>query len=109
MDIPETNRDPSRIHGADEMWTAALNHLDKIIAHVKTMEDDIYTVAGGNHDASVLYDWLKGYIMVAETKGGQQARNMTLLMAAAAITRLVRAPRTDDPLAQLDWKEETGK
>jgi hypothetical protein len=106
MDIPEVNRDPARIHGADEMWTQALNHLDKIIAHVKTMEPDIYVMAGENTDASVLFDWLKGYIKVAENVGGRAAHETTLLMCAAAITKLVRASRTDnDPLTQLDWKE----
>lgn len=99
------NRDPARIHGADEMWTQALNQLDKIIAYIRTLEADIYTEAGENTDASVLYDWLKAYIKKAEDNGGQVARDSTMLMAAAAITRLVRAPRTDDPLAQLDWKE----
>jgi hypothetical protein len=101
----EANLDPKRIHAADEIYTTARNHLDKIIAHVKEMEPDIYTVAG-NADASVLYDWLKGYIAVAERNGGKPAHEVTLLMCAAAITRLVRASRTDnDPLAQLDWKE----
>jgi hypothetical protein len=101
----EVNRDPARIHGADEMWTSALNRLDKIVAYIRTMEPDIYTAAGENHDSSVLYDWLKGYIMIAETRGGRVARQTTTLMCAAALTKLVRAPRTDDPLAQLDWKE----
>lgn len=107
MDTPEVNRDPAKIHAADEVWTQALNHLDKIIAHVATLEDDIYTAAGGNHDPSVLYDWLKAYIMTAERHGGRVAHGITTLMCAAAITRLVCASHTTkDPLAQLDWKVE---
>jgi DNA topoisomerase VI subunit A len=112
MQPNEANRDPRRIHAADKMYAQARNHLDKIIEHVKELEPDIYTVSG-NTDSSVLYDWLKGYIKVAEDKAselseaqGKAARDMTLLMCAAAITRLVWASRTDnDPLAQLDWKE----
>jgi hypothetical protein len=101
-EIREANRDPKRVHGADQLWAEASIHLDKIIAYVRTQESDIYTEAGGNHDPSVLYDWMKGYIMAAEVSGGRAARHMTLLMAAASITRLTRAPRVDDPLAQLD-------
>lgn len=95
------NRDPRRIHAADEMYTAARNHLDKIMAHVKEMEPDIYLV-GGNDDSSVLYDWLRTYIRVAEDMGGENARKVTLIMCAAAITRLVRDERTDAALAELD-------
>lgn len=107
MDFPEINRDPARIHGAEQVWAQANTHLQKIMDHVATLEDDIYTAAGGNHDPSVLYDWLKAYIQTAERNGGKPARDVTMLMCAAAITRLVRAPRTtNDPLAQLDWKVE---
>lgn len=83
------NRDPAVVSMADRIWLDASEHLDKIVAYVKTLEPDIYAMAG-NTDTSVLYDWLKGYIQVAEVNGGKQARDVTLLMAAAAITRLVR-------------------
>lgn len=106
---PPENRDPRRIHGAEQMWAAASRHLDKVIALVHAEESAIIANAAGNSDASVIYDWLKLFIMVAEKddepNGDQQAHNTTILMCAAAITRLVRAPRINDPLAQLDWKE----
>lgn len=95
------NLDPRRIRAADEIYAQARNHLDKIIEHVHEMESDIYTVSG-NRDSSVLYDWLKGYIQIAERNGGQKAHDITLLMCAAAITRLVRDERTDATLAELD-------
>lgn len=98
----EMNADPRRIHAADEMWTAATDHLDKIIEHVRTMEPNIYRMAQENHDISVLFDWMKMYIISVEEQYGEQAHRMTMLMCAAAVTRLVRAPRTDDVLAQLD-------
>jgi hypothetical protein len=40
--------------------------------------------------------------MQAEQEFGMAAHQTTILMAAAAITKLVRAPGTNDPLAQLD-------
>jgi hypothetical protein len=104
--IPEINRDPARIHGAEQMWAQAQQHLDKIIANVRQDEPRIIAQTGGNTDDSALYDFLKGYIMQAERISGQKAHDVTILMCAAAIVRLVRAPRTDDILAQLDW--ETG-
>lgn len=99
------NHDPRRIHAADEMWTYFSNRLDEIIAYVKSQEPQIYEV-GGNTDASVLFDWMKLYIMGAEQQFGPQAELMTRFMAAAAITRLVRAPLTKDVLAQLDKELE---
>lgn len=105
-DSPEPrNLDPKRIHAADEMYTQARNHLDRIMAHVRTMEPNIYGTAG-NRDSSVLYDWLKGYILVAEKGGGENAHKMTVLMCAAALTRLVRDERTDATLAELDKEIE---
>lgn len=109
MPMPDPhNLDPARIHGADEMYAQARNHLDKIIAYVRQQESNIYAMAG-NTDTSVLYDWFRAYIKQAENHGGQamqkHARDTTLLMCAAALTRLVRDTRTDATLAQLDWKE----
>jgi hypothetical protein len=104
MDVPEENRDPRRIHGAEQMWAQASIHLDRVLAMVHEQEPAIIENAAGNTDPSVIYDWLKLFIMVAE-RHGQEAHNTTILMCAAAITRLARAPRVDDPLAQLDWKE----
>lgn len=101
-DIPEINRDPRRIHGADEMWAEARDHLDKILDEVTKIMPKIYVQAGGNTDASVTFDFMKGYIMKSEQTGGMMAHRVTVLMCAAAITRLVRAPRANDPLAQLD-------
>lgn len=102
--VRRINRDPRRIHGADEKWTAALNHLGTVMEYIEGIEPMIYS-AGGNTDASVLFDFMAGYIQKAEQAGGLQAQIMTRFMCAAAITKLVRASRTtstDDTLAQLE-------
>jgi hypothetical protein len=99
------NEDPRRIHIAEQMWATMSQRLDQIIEYVRSEEPQIYEV-GGNTDASVLFDWMKYYIVTNERAFGEQAEVMTLLMCAAAITRLVRAPLTDDVLAQLDKEIE---
>lgn len=105
--MPENpNTEPWRIHGAEQVWAQADEHLGKIIANLQLMEPNIYEQAAGNDDASVLYDYLKGFI-TRSAKTDPGALDTSLLMCAAAITRLVRASRTDtDILAQLDWKEQ---
>lgn len=101
------NRDPGRIQAADQMWAEATAHLDKVVNHIRELEPAIIRATGENTDSSVIFDWLKAYIYRAETNGGDVAHQVTMAMCAAAITKLVRAPRTDDPLAQLD--KEIGK
>lgn len=102
MPIPQDGYNhPSHIHGAEQMWAQGSAYLDQVIKHVREHEPAIYGNVG-NTDSSVLYDWLKAFIITAEQDGNPTAHDVTILMCAAAITRLVRAPRTDDPLAQLD-------
>lgn len=105
----EPDRSPQAIHGAEQMWAIANNHLQKIIDEVKSNEPGIYAKAG-NTDPSVLYDWFKMYIQVAEQRAGAPAHDMTILMCCAAITRLVRDERTEvsDVLTQLE-KENWNK
>jgi hypothetical protein len=75
----------------------------------------VYANAGGNADISVVYDWWKAYIQLAEEQGqnvanligaqGNGAHDMTILMCAAAITRLMHAEAgmaTSTVLAQLE-------
>ena len=96
------NVQASRIAQADQFWAAGQSALNDFIDWVRAREDHIAEAAGGNTDASVVFDWLKGYIQTAEAMGGKQAHDMTVGMCAVAITKLVRAPRTNDILAQLD-------
>lgn len=97
------NQDPRRIHNEEQFWANAQEHLDKILELVarelpKTQE---YI---GNTDPSVTFSWLRHYIIDAEREFGMVAHLSTVLMCAAAITRLARAPRaeTENILAQLD-------
>lgn len=101
-DFSAVNSDPRRIRAADEMYAQARNHLDKILDTLTTDAlPEVYTATGGNDDASVTFDFLKTYIIKAEREYGESAHQVTILMCAAAMTRLVRAS-TIDPLAQLD-------
>jgi hypothetical protein len=95
------NTDPRTIHHAEQVWADVSAHLDRVIAMITEQEPQIYLVAG-NSDSSVLFDFMKGYIVDAERENGLASHLTTVLMCAAAITRIVRAPRTNDPLAQLD-------
>lgn len=100
---------PAHIHGAEQMWAQASAYLDVIIKQVRMREPMIYG-AVENTDSSVLYEWLKCFILGAEAGGGDNPtpHEVTILMCAAAITKLVRAPRTtDDTLAQLDKELDT--
>lgn len=105
MPNPE-NLNPARIKAADEMYAEARNHLDKIIAYSRSVESIVYAKAG-NADPSVIYDWFKAYIVMAHRDGGEQAQNTTMLMCAAALTRLVCETHTDATLlAELDKEIE---
>ena len=82
--------DPQRIHNTEQWWAQATEHLDKILAYVKTQEPAIYAKAAGNTDVSVLFDWFKAYIQTAENQGGLAAHQATIVLCACAITRLMR-------------------
>ena len=103
FDHHEYNRHPSTVHASEQMWARAQEGFDQIVAYIKSEEAGIYEFAG-NTDASVLFDYMKNYIIQAEVEHGSGAHLATILWCAVAITRLVRAPRTeqDDPLAQLE-------
>lgn len=107
MEPSEVNKDPARIHGAEQQWARAREHLDLILNHVKNMEPHMTEIVGGNTDVSVTFDFMLNYIRQAERFGGITAHQMTVAMCAAAITRLVSAPLTEDQLAQLDWTTPT--
>lgn len=101
--VEEKNREPHRIHNEDQFNALANEHLDKVVAMITEELPEIYRRAGGNTDSSVVFSYLRSYIIAAEKDFGAAAHLTTVLMCAAAITRLVRAPRTDtDPLAQLE-------
>ena len=98
------NNDPHRVHGAEQMWAAADAHLRKVIEYAHTVMPDVYAKAGGNTDISVVYDWWKAYIQAAEEVGENLsnmlglnhngAHDMTVLMCAAAITKLMASEET---------------
>lgn len=103
----EVNRDPMRVHKSEQSWAGASESLDKVVAYVRSQEPELYRIAGGNTDASVLFDYMKGYIVESERQApGSMGHMATVLFCAAAITRLVRAPLTNDALAQLDKEIE---
>lgn len=106
--IEERNRDPHRIHNEEQFYATAGNHLDKVLAMLTEQLPEIQRKAGDNTDPSVVFSWLRNYIVEAEKDFGPLAHLTTILVCAAATTRLVCAPHTDtDPLAQLD-KEFNG-
>lgn len=103
----QINRDPMRVHKSEQSWAAASQSLDNVLNYVRTQEPELYRIAGGNTDASVLFDYMKGYIVESERQApGNVGHMATVLFCAAAITRLVRAPLTNDALAQLDKEIE---
>lgn len=112
--VPDNNR-PEVVHHAEQMWGRADEQLQKILDHTEGMLPVIYENAGGNTDISALYDYWKAYIQVAENTGAtisaalgmdeNPAHTMTILVCAAALTRLMRADdrmRADTVLAQLE-------
>lgn len=104
------NEPPSHlISEADQQWQHAQKHLDQQIEYVTGIQDKLAEFVGGNTDASVIYDYMKDYIIRAEITFGAVGHLSTVCMAAAAITRLVRAPRTENPLAQLDFTPQQGE
>lgn len=108
MNLPEPipgNDHADRVHGAEQMWAQASEQLDKVIEYAESVMPDVYANAGGNTDISVVYDWWKAYIQIAEQVGGRGGHSMTIIMCSAAITRLMRLEdrmRADTVLAQLD-------
>lgn len=97
------NRDPRRIHNEEQFWAQAQAHLDKVLELVGQQIPHTEAFIG-NSDPSVTFSWLRNYIIDAEREYGMVAHLTTVLMCAAAITRLARAPRaeTESILAQLD-------
>lgn len=110
MDIPEANRTPQAMHHAEQMWAQANTALDRILVHIKGLEPGMYDKVGQSTDASVLFDFMKGYIMTAEWQAeamgqGRVARDATIVLCACAITRLMRSEdsmQTSTVLAELE-------
>jgi hypothetical protein len=93
------------MHNAEQMWAQADEHLGKVIEYAESVMPIAYANAGGNQDISVVYDWWKSYIQIAEHMSGEAAHSMTILMCSAALTRLMRNDdrmRADTVLAQLE-------
>lgn len=111
-DLPdpvEGNTGADRVHGAEQMWAQANEWLEKIMGYANSVMPIVYTNAGGNKDISVVFDWWKAYIQLAEIQRGQDAHDMTIIMCSAALTRLMRQDdrmRADTVLAQLEKEIE---
>lgn len=104
------NREPHRIHNEEQFWAEAGVHLDRVLEILKAELPEIYTVAENNDD-SVVFSWLRNYIVKAELEFGPIAHLTTVLMCSAAITRLARADeraKANAVLAQLEKDMETG-
>jgi hypothetical protein len=98
------NMDPRRIHHEDQLWAEANGHLDKVLDMVRDELPDIFETAG-NTDESVIFSWLRYYIITAERQWGKIGHLTTILMCGAAITRLVRESeraKASGVLAQLE-------
>lgn len=112
--VPEENKSPKIMHECEQLWAQADQALENVLNHIKGIEDKVYHNAAGNTDTSVLFDFMKGYIMAAERDAeavgaGQIARNATLLLCAASITRLIRHDdrmRADTLFAQLEKEND---
>lgn len=121
-DIPEANKSPEAMHQAEQMWARANEAMDNVLARIKNLEPVMYANAGGNTDASVLFDFMKGYVKYSETQAqkmdeeieakglpplnfGQATHDATIVLAACAITRLMRQDdrmQTSTVLAELE-------
>lgn len=99
----DPNKDPAIISMADQAWSIGQMYLDRFLDAVRALEPELYKEVE-NSDASVLYDYLKQYIKTCEDTDNSPygGHTMTRVMCAAAITRLARAPRADDPLAHYE-------
>lgn len=112
--IPEDKQNPHHYQKAEQMWAQADDALNKVLEYIKSLEPKIYGMAPGNSDVSILFDFLKGYIMQAEIQGeqvglGSVTHDATIIMAASAITRLIRQDdrmRVDNLLAQLEKEND---
>lgn len=97
----ERNQDPRRIQHADQAYAEANLVLTQIISGLRRVEPEVY--AHANDDASVLFDYLKAFIRRTHSLGGEHAIQVTTMICAVALTKLVRAPRTEtNPLAHLE-------
>lgn len=97
-----------RMQQAEQLWMTASQHLDNIIEHIREHHEQELYKRLENTDASALFEFMKNYIMTAEEQNGEDfakmtdAHKTTILIAATALTRLVRDTRTDATLADLE-------
>jgi len=86
---------PEQIHQLEQRWAYAENALDQIL---ESLRDDIPKVsqATGLSDGSIVFDYMQAFIMTKEKQGSNHW--FTVVMCAAAMTRLARASRADDEL-----------
>lgn len=103
------NSNPAVIHGAEQLWADASKCLDNFLAYLREQLPDLHEIVGGNTDPSIVFDFMKSYIVESELSSPGTGHKATILFCAAAITRLVSAPLTDDVLAQLDKEMEQDK
>lgn len=105
----EGNNSPDLIHNAEQMWAEADEHLGDVLKWAESILPSLYLNAGGNTDISVIYDWWKAYIVIAE-QHSPESHSMTIVMCCAALTRLMRHDdrmRADTVLAQLEKEIDT--
>jgi hypothetical protein len=101
------NMTPGQIHLAEQRWAAAQEVLD---INLKQLLENVphITEIAGTSDTSMLFDFMWASIMKQE-QVDPAAHAITVVMCAAAFTRLARASRAEDPLAQLDPDNEDKK
>lgn len=76
--------------------------LDAMVESARTECADNVKNATGMSDPSVLFDYVVHCICMSHRDAPQTAPTMTLLMCAAAITRLARMPLQENPLEELE-------
>jgi hypothetical protein len=93
-----------QIHIADQNWALAQTALDQFVAQLRSERQNVAEYTGLSDDAAI-FDFVLAALQVANAvEPGAIAR--TTVMAAAAITRLARAPGAKDELAQYETEME---
>lgn len=101
------NMTPDQIHLAEQRWAAAQDVLDVNLSQLIKNAPVVAKLAG-TADTSMLFDFMWASLMTQE-EADPESHKLVVIMCAAAFTRLARAPRAEDPLAQLDPDHEDKK
>jgi hypothetical protein len=104
-DTPEelrrVNAEPWRLQRADQNWAAVNKRLNEVLDYIRAQSGYIEEIAG-KADEARLFDFVH-WMVTDQDFRNPLSHSMTRAFCAAALVRLVRAPRTDnDPLAQLE-------